>query len=79
MPRLSKKEKQELEYLNAKNSIREFSDTVGYHNILRYMIDQLDIIDDVSNTQSIELFKLISSLETALQSYERLKSDLQTV
>ena len=73
MPKLSKQDKQDLQYLNVKNDVREFVDKIGYQDILRYMIEQLDNIEDISNTQSIELFKLISSLETALQSYQRLK------
>ena len=73
MPKLSKQDKQDLQYLNVKNDVREFVDKIGYQDILRYMIEQLDNIEDISNTQSIELFKLISSPESALQSYQRLK------
>lgn len=73
MPSLSKNERKEINYLNTRNDIRDFVDKNGYSNIIRYMIDQLDIIDDLNNTQSMELFKLISSLERALKSYERLQ------
>jgi hypothetical protein len=73
MPSLSKNERKEINYLNTRNDIRDFVDKNGYSNIIRYMIDQLDIIDDLNNTQSMELFKLISSLESALKSYERLQ------
>ncbi len=73
MSSLSKNERKELSYLNAKNDIRDFIDKNGYSNIIRYMLDKLDVIDDISNTQSIELFKLISHLESALDSYERLQ------
>ena len=73
MPKLSKKDKEDLRYLEIKHDLRDFIDKVGYNSILRYMIEQLDNIEDISNTQSIELFKLISSLESALQSYQRLK------
>ena len=79
MPKLSKKEKQELEYLNNRNEIKDFADKIGYNNIIRHMIEQFDTIEDITNTQSMELFKLITSLQDALQSYERLKNDLQTV
>jgi len=73
MSRLSKKDKEDLEYLEVKKHIRDCVDTAGYNNILRYMIEQLDNIEDVSNTQSMELFKLISNLESALQSHQRLQ------
>tara|TARA_B100002019_G_scaffold207167_1_gene179909 strand:- start:4570 stop:4800 length:231 start_codon:yes stop_codon:yes gene_type:complete len=73
MSRLSKEDKQELKYLETKNNIKDCVDIAGYNNILRYMIEQLDNIEDISNTQSIELFKLISNLESALQSHQRLQ------
>tara|TARA_B100001778_G_C18313660_1_gene505470 strand:- start:307 stop:543 length:237 start_codon:yes stop_codon:yes gene_type:complete len=76
---LSKKDKKEIEYLNFKNDIKDFANEVGYSNIIRHMIDQFDTIEDITNTQSMELFKLISCLQDALKSYERLKNDLQTV
>ena len=79
MSRLSKKDKKEIEYLNVKNDIKDFADKIGYHNIIYYMIEQFDTVEDITNTQSIELFKLISCLQDALLSYERLKHDIQTV
>lgn len=79
MPRLSKEDKKYVAYMNVKESIKEFTSKAGYENVLRFMIEQFDTIDDITNTQSMELFKLIASLEEALKSYERLKSELQTV
>lgn len=73
MAYISKKDKQEIQYLNVRNDIKNIIDKVGYHFILKYMIEQLDNIEDISNTQSIELFKLISNLESALQSHQRLQ------
>lgn len=73
MPQLSKKDKKELSYLNIKNEIKDFTNKVGYHNILKYMIEDLDCIDDVNNTQSMYLFQIISSLEKALEIYPRLE------
>ena len=73
MTELSAEDRKELSYLNFKNDIRQLVDKVGYSNIIKYMIEQFDTIDDISNTQSIELFKLISYLESALGSTERLK------
>ena len=59
--------------------IKDFADKIGYNNIIRHMIEQFDTIEDITNTQSMELFKLITCLQDALESYERLKNDLQTV
>ena len=69
-----KKRKDELNYLEQKDRIRTFVDSIGCVNILRYMIDELDTIEDISNTQSMYLFQLISSLETALENYPRVKN-----
>lgn len=65
--------KKEVIYLEQKESIRTFLQEVGYENIFRYMIEELDHIDDINNTQSMYLFQLISSLEKALEIYPRLK------
>jgi hypothetical protein len=78
MSKMSKEDKQEVKYLDVRNSIKNFLEEVDYDNIIRYMIEDLDTIEDINNTQSMELFKLISNLEIALQSYKRLKNDLQT-
>ncbi len=75
---MSEEDKQEVKYLDVRNSIKNLLEEVDYDNIIRYMIEDLDTIEDINNTQSMELFKLISNLETALQSYKRLKNDLQT-
>ena len=65
--------KKEVIYLEQKESIRTLLQEVGYENIFRYMIEELDHIDDINNTQSMYLFQLISSLEKALEIYPRLK------
>ena len=78
MSKMSEEDKQEVKYLDVRNSIKNLLEEVDYDNIIRYMIEDLDTIEDINNTQSMELFKLISNLETALQSYKRLKNDLQT-
>tara|TARA_Y100000385_G_scaffold21607_1_gene21198 strand:- start:396 stop:623 length:228 start_codon:yes stop_codon:yes gene_type:complete len=72
MSRLSDKDRAELSYLNVRNDIEELVDRVGYENILKHMIDRLDHIDDINNTQSMYLFQIISSLEKALEVYPRL-------
>ena len=76
---MSEEDREEVKYLNVRKSIKNFLEEVDYDHIIRYMIDDLDTIEDINNTQSMELFKLISNLEIALQSYKRLKNDLQTV
>ena len=65
--------KKEVSYLKNKETIKSFVSEVGYENILRYMVDDLDTIEDIDNTQSMYLFQLISSLENALEVYPRLK------
>ena len=65
--------KKEVIYLEQKESVRTLLQEVGYENIFRYMIEELDNIDDINNTQSMYLFQLISSLEKALEIYPRLK------
>lgn len=65
--------KKEISYLENKEKIKFLINSVGYENILRYMIEDLDTIDDIGNTQSVYLFQIISSLETALEIYPRLK------
>ena len=73
MSHISKEDIKEVEYVIVRNDVKDCVDKIGYHFILRYMIEQLDNIEDISNTQSIELFKLISNLESALQSHQRLE------
>ena len=66
--------KKEVNYLEQKEDIRTLLDKVGYENIFRYMVEDLDHIDNISNTQSIYLFEIISILEKALEIYPRLKN-----
>lgn len=74
---VSDEEKREIKklvsYLKNKDTIKSFVANIGYENILRYMIEDLDTIDDIGNTQSMHLFQLISALENALEIYPRLK------
>lgn len=65
--------KKEVSYLEHKETIKSLMESIGYESILRYMVEDLDTIDDIGNTQSMYLFQLISSLETALEIYPRLK------
>tara|TARA_Y100000004_G_scaffold164367_1_gene194464 strand:+ start:510 stop:737 length:228 start_codon:yes stop_codon:yes gene_type:complete len=74
MSRLSDRDRAELDYLNVRNDIEELVDRVGYENILKHMIEKLDNIDDINNTQSMYLFQIISSLEKVLEVYPRLQN-----
>lgn len=65
--------KKEVSYLQNKEDIKSFVAEIGYENILRYMVEDLDTIDDIGNTQSMYLFQLISALENALEIYPRLR------
>ena len=65
--------KKEVSYLEDKETIKSLMESVGYESVLRYMVEDLDPIDDIGNTQSMYLFQLISALENALEIYPRLK------
>tara|TARA_Y100000389_G_scaffold19883_1_gene17247 strand:- start:10495 stop:10731 length:237 start_codon:yes stop_codon:yes gene_type:complete len=65
--------KKEVTYLENKEHIRNLLEQVGYENVFRYMVEDLDHIDDINNTQSIYLFEIISMLEKVLEIYPRLK------
>lgn len=66
--------KKEVSYLKNKENIKSLIESIGYEHILRYMIEDLDNIDDITITQSMYLFQLISSLEHALENYTRIKN-----
>lgn len=71
--------KRETEYLNNKEQINQYLLKFNWSYILRVMIERLDQVDDLNQSQSLEMFKLISSLEDALQSYYRLYSEKTNV
>ena len=73
MPKLSDKDRAEIKYLNVKNDIRNLVNKTGYEDIIKYMIEDLDHIDDISNTQSMYLFQIIASLQKVLEIYPRLE------
>jgi len=66
--------KREVKYLEKKEKIKNLLETFGYENILRYMIEDLDNIEDINTSQSMYLFRLISCLEDALETYPRIKN-----
>lgn len=74
MSKISNKDRAELNYLNVRNEIADFVDKIGYQNILTHMMEDLDHIDDMNNTQSMYLFQIISALEKILEVYPRLKN-----
>lgn len=67
-----KKAKQETRYLENRNAIKVFLEQQNWQDVLRYMVENLDSIDDINNSQSIEMFKLVTSLEDALLSHSRI-------
>ena len=69
-----KEMKKEVKYLEDKQSIKSIVKNVGYESILGYMVEDLDHIDDVNNTQSMYLFEIISLIEKVLEIYPRLKN-----
>jgi len=71
---VASKRKKEVQYLEKKENVKKLLESLGYENILRYMIEDLDSIDDVNNSQSMHLFQLISALESALEIYPRLNN-----
>jgi hypothetical protein len=68
------KNKKEIVYLESKEDIKSFVVLHGYEHIIKYMLEDLDQIDDINNTQSVYLFQLISALENVLEIYPRLKN-----
>ena len=68
------KNKKEVAYLESKEDIKSFVGLHGYEHIIKYMLEDLDQIDDINNTQSVYLFQLISALENVLEIYPRLKN-----
>lgn len=70
--------KKELSYLEKKQDIKRVLNSIGYENALKYIIDDLDSLDNINKTQSIYLFELISCLEKALEIYPRLKNAVVT-
>ena len=66
--------KQETRYLENKESIRQLLSKFHWSDIMRHMIESLDSIDDVNTSQSIEIFKIVSSLEDAIISYNRIQN-----
>jgi hypothetical protein len=68
------KRQKEIDYLEKKENIKKLFESLGYENIFRYMIEDLDQIDDINSTRSMYLFQLISALENALEIYPRIKN-----
>jgi|688.fasta_scaffold15669_36 hypothetical protein len=65
------KNKSETRYLYHKESIKLFLAKYHWSDIMRCMVENLDNIDDLNTSQSVEMFKLVSLLEDAINSYER--------
>jgi len=76
MPVSEKKQKikKEVKYLEDKEKIKCLVDSLGYESIIRYMMEEVDHIDDLTNTQSVYMFELLSHLEKVLEIYPRIKN-----
>lgn len=66
--------KQEVLYLEKKPKIKKVLGSLGYENVLRHILEDLDNIQDINNTQSIHLFEVISLLERILEILPRIRS-----
>lgn len=66
--------KQELVYLEKKPKIKKVLGSLGYENVIRHILEDLDNIQDINNTQSVYLFEAISSLERLLEILPRIKN-----
>ena len=76
MPVSEKKQKirKEVKYLEDKEKIKSLVDSLGYENIIRYMMEEVDHIEDLTNTQSVYMFELLLHLEKVLEIYPRIKN-----
>lgn len=66
--------KQEVVYLEKKPKIKKVLGSLGYENVIRHILEDLDNIQDINNTQSVYLFEAISSLERVLEILPRIKN-----
>ena len=70
------KNKSEIRYLHNKDSIKQILTQYHWSDIYQAMIDSLDSIDDLNVSQSIEMFRLVSMLQDAIISYERVATNV---
>lgn len=69
-----KKRNKEISYLEHKKLISSTLKKTGYENVLRYMIEELENMEEVTTTQSVCLFQILSALEEVLEKYPRIKN-----
>ena len=66
--------RKEVQYLESKEAIKSLVDSIGYESILRHMAEELDHIDNLTNTQSVYVFELLSHLDKMLEIYPMIKN-----
>lgn len=69
--------KKETLYLEQKEKIKKFLHETDIDNIIRCIIEKLDGMNDLTMTQNVEMFKLVSSLEDAQHSYNKIFNVIQ--
>lgn len=70
------KNKSAIRYLHNKDSIKQILTQYHWSDIYQAMIDNLDSIDDLNVSQSVEMFRLVSMLQDAIISYERVANNV---
>jgi len=69
--------KKETLYLEQKEKIKKFLQENGTSNVIRCIVENLDSILDLTLTQNVEMFRLVSSLEDAQHSYNKIFNAIQ--
>jgi hypothetical protein len=69
--------KKETLYLEQKEKIKKFLQENDTSNVIRCIIENLDSILDLTLTQNVEMFRLVSSLEDAQHSYNKIFNAIQ--
>jgi hypothetical protein len=69
--------KKETLYLEQKEKIKKFLQENDTGNVIRCIVENLDSIPDLTLTQNVEMFRLVSSLEDAQHSYNKIFNVIQ--
>lgn len=69
--------KKETIYLEQKEKIKKFLHDNNIDHVIRCIIENMDSILDLTLTQNVEMFRLVSSLEDAQHSYNKIFNAIQ--
>jgi hypothetical protein len=69
--------KKETLYLEQKEKIKKFLHDNNIDHVIRCIIENLDSVHDLTISQNVEMFKLVSSLEDAQHSYNKIFNAIQ--